>query len=296
MTASGNKWRSGRTGRIGLAAAATLALAASSAFVSTPQPRAGGVITTERFHVQPALAMPATGEYRRAGQSTSTATWQVVGAAVLLLASAAVPRRASKTSSLRRCQVVSCRAMPVPAAMSVVAPTPPSQLIPAEPVLLDLTATEETLPQQVFSVATAKVPSVMPAVPVQAVPKVAPEEQSQAAGAPRRSSARFVGGARRSASRAFSAKGRSSRATRAARRSMGARLQPACVAEPIICSFDISKARAPIQHGLKATSRARGGKDTKSATYNRETSDVGVGISARYFDMNQHHHRQNCSR
>eukprot|EP00425_Heterocapsa_triquetra_P033229 CAMPEP_0195121696 /NCGR_PEP_ID=MMETSP0448-20130528/124815_1 /TAXON_ID=66468 /ORGANISM="Heterocapsa triquestra, Strain CCMP 448" /LENGTH=86 /DNA_ID=CAMNT_0040159169 /DNA_START=38 /DNA_END=294 /DNA_ORIENTATION=+ len=86
MTASNN---SGRIGRLGLAAVATLALAAtvtSSAFLSTPQPRAGGLITADRAAAQPVAAAPAMGAYRRASQS-STATWQVVGAAVLLLAS-----------------------------------------------------------------------------------------------------------------------------------------------------------------------------------------------------------------
>lgn len=273
---------SGRSSRLYLAATATLAVTAtfaSNAFVGAPLPRAlGGLPVAERIHAQPAVASPAIHASQRAAPS---AGWQVIGAALLLCASAAFPRHASKSSTGSRCRVVACQGVPAPPA--VLSVSPPESLVPAAPALIDLTVTEAEQAKHTF----AAVPVSMVATAAAAAP--AEHTQSVPLGAPKRASARMVGGSRR---RLRSASPRTARAARAARRSVGARLQASAVAEPVVRSWDVSKVRAPIQHGLKLDTRlhSRRSKDIKSPTNNKETCDEGVGISSSYFDKNYYNH------
>mmetsp|Transcript_34634 Transcript_34634/g.102902 ORF Transcript_34634/g.102902 Transcript_34634/m.102902 type:complete len:284 (-) Transcript_34634:330-1181(-) len=282
MSSSMAKKCSGRPSRLCLAAAATLAVTAtfaSSAFVGAPLPRAsGGLLVAERIHAQPAAASAAA---RASQRAVPSAGWQVIGAAVLLCASAAFPRRASKSSTGSRCRVVGCQAVPSPAA--VLSVSAPESLVPDAPALIDLTMMEAKQVKRGFAAAPVSVAATAAAA------SPAEHTQSVPLGAPRRASARLVGGARR---RQHSASDRTARASRAARRSVGARLQASAVAEPIVRSWDVSKVRAKIQHGLKldACLHSRRSKDIKSPTNNKETCDDGVGISSSYFDNHYYNH------
>jgi len=176
----------------------------------------------------------------------------ILGAAALL--ALAVSARGSKRSHQKgksRVSVVCSAAAPnlstawaTPAvAKNAPVPAPQSARVASVVKLVALISLDDTEVNEVSLPAVAAIPLVASA----ALPSAAPQPSAVPTSA-RPQAARFIGGCRRSS------KGpRSTRFTaRAARRAVGAKLQPAaCMAEPIVMSFDSSKLRSEIQTGMR---------------------------------------------
>lgn len=232
-----------RMSRLGLAAAVTLAFAGiwvDSAFIAVQQPTVSRkVLQVGRAQAHHATAVSLEHPAPHGGLGASAC----VGAA-LLWAAAALPAHLSKRKGTRsaKCQVVGCQAAPTCVQVSS-APVPKPAAVVLTPAPIAVTA-----PPVLLSLVSDK---------SQEAPEVAPQAipgPTLRAGLPARGPARFVGGARHAEGRQASA-GASAGRERAARRAVGAALQPVCNSSTVPASYDASLVRTKIQMGMRVITK-----------------------------------------
>jgi hypothetical protein len=233
------------------AAAVVLALTAIApsgrAFASGPLTKTGLDLRVPLGSAAPALSA-APLQARPAGSSS----WQSFSSVALLGACAVAAARAmqpvkKQTRSIR----VTTQALPV-----LHAPQPQAQaartIEPMAPTVHSLVDLDAPVTVSAPALPRAQPPVVLaPAAPQVAQQSAEPKKDVfSGVSTPRGQPARFVAGARVSANRGS----QSSRASRSARRGVGARLLPACEHQVITPSFDSSRVRISIQLGLRMNS------------------------------------------
>lgn len=233
------------------AAAVVLALTAvapsGKAFASGPLTKTGLDLRVPRGSAAPALSA-APFQARPAGSSP----WQSFSSVALLGACAVAAARAmqpakKQTRSIR----VTTQAIPVQHA-----PQPQAQAARTiEPMVHSLVDLDAPVTVSAPALPRAQPPVVLAPAASQVAQQSAEPEKDVFSGVPtpRGQPARFVAGARVSANRGS----QSSRASRSARRGVGARLLPACEHQVITPSFDSSRVRISIQLGLRMNSRVQ---------------------------------------
>mmetsp|Transcript_156681 Transcript_156681/g.502914 ORF Transcript_156681/g.502914 Transcript_156681/m.502914 type:complete len:328 (-) Transcript_156681:436-1419(-) len=175
----------------------------------------------------------------------------ILCAAALLAVSARGSKRSHQKGKSRVSVVCSAAAPNLSAAWATPAvaknahvPTPQSARMASVAKLADLISLDDTEVIEMSLPAVAATPLVVLA----ALPSAAPQPSAVPTTACPWA-ARFVGGCRRSSKGPRSTRFSSARA---ARRAVGAKLQPAaCMAEPTVMSFDSSKLRSEIQTGMR---------------------------------------------
>lgn len=283
--------------RLCVAAGVTLAFTAmwaDSAFVVNQQPTtAPEVLQARRSPMR--SAVPAAPERMAASGHSSGLGVSACAGAVLLWVAAALPARLVKNKPARKVQVVGLQAMPVysapvPQQVAVAASVPE----PVAPVALP--ALPSLLGEVVPEIAAKAEPTIvhLPSVEPQLVTEVKTEATPASAepvklGFPTRGPARFVGGARRAEFRQAST---GASASRAARRAVGAKLQPACEHVTIPPSYEASVVRAPIQTGLRieACIRTGRGRQVKTPPAVKSFMDEEGGLLRTA--LRHHHHQQ----
>lgn len=264
------------------AAAVVLALTAvapsGKAFASGPLTKTGTDLRVQFGATAPALSAAAPFQARPAGSSA----WQSFSSVALLGACAvAVARAMQPVSKQTRSIRVTTQALPVQRAPQAQAPAAPVAIQPVAPTVHSLVDLDAPVTVSAPVLPCAQPPVVLaPAAPQVVQQSAEPEVNEVFSGVstPRGQPARFVAGARVSANRGS----RSARASRSARRGVGARLLPACEHQVITPSFDASRLRVPIQLGLRASSHvhSESAREVKTPT----TSD-GITVAAKMHNL-----------
>mmetsp|Transcript_42262 Transcript_42262/g.111770 ORF Transcript_42262/g.111770 Transcript_42262/m.111770 type:complete len:300 (-) Transcript_42262:232-1131(-) len=230
--------------------ACAFVLRPGTAFTSAPVVMHGTDVHTVA-HIR---AMPAARAVAPMAGGSRAAPWSSLGSVALLWAAAAAAVQAVQGRSSRSprggMKVVACQA--APQSQHLAAPTiAPVYVAPAS-APISLTSAPSLLDTPVPEVKLAAAPQVFSIS--DDVPVVGEEEHFAPTAGSTRRPARFVGGQRRPRAKSADARG-TSRAARAARRGVGAKLMPACEHHVIQPSFDASRARTLIQLGLRTDSR-----------------------------------------
>eukprot|EP00929_Paragymnodinium_shiwhaense_P028229 TRINITY_DN16409_c0_g1_i2.p1 TRINITY_DN16409_c0_g1~~TRINITY_DN16409_c0_g1_i2.p1 ORF type:complete len:342 (-),score=68.82 TRINITY_DN16409_c0_g1_i2:332-1207(-) len=279
----------------------------SSAFVASnggaASPALGNRAATAPAYAQGPLPTAAAPE--RFAENSQGLACLAAAACATYLFGAAARSKASAAASLKKSSrhAVVLKASPQVVAPPAPAPQPP---IVAAPVvqhfsLIDLedpTVAAPALPADLHIPAAVHIPAaIAPVVAAKAEPAI--EDSATVTTSPTLRPARFAGGARQSsfrqARRSASSSSSSSRAAcRAARRSMGARLQPANYQESAPLSFDPSCLDSRIQSGLRSNTRLRSPRSrevrTASATTGRkDAANVLAGSTIFYMVLKNLH-------
>lgn len=218
--------------------------------------------------------------------STTTASWWACGCALLVFASAtrSSPVARGQRGQRNHHRVVTCRAASWSTATAPLMQQAPESLVATAPC----PQTRETASAPVVAVPSEPVhPLVQPSIaPLIGTLQITVEQHPAAGPQQRGRRARFAGGARHRSSRRASTP--NMRASRTARRSVGARLSPAPAQPPVLeASFDSSRQRTKVQVGLRNVQRVR---SERSREYKTPSASIGLNdksgvLTATYFEM-----------